>query len=130
MARMATRPKEVTVFYRGIAYLLNLVVCRRALVNCQVMGELDSMESLAREVGISRSTASRFFSGRPTSLAVTLKILDALHLRFEDVARPVADQEDATDQASGTAGAGAKLRPRPEGGRDGVALRPDRALAG
>jgi hypothetical protein len=45
------------VFYRGIASQLNL--------------------------GVSRSTASRFFSGRPTSLAVTLRILAALHLRFE-----------------------------------------------
>jgi hypothetical protein len=120
---MATRPKEVTVFYRGIAYLLNLVACRRALVGCQVMDELDSMESLANKVGVSRSTASRFFSGRPTSLAVTLRILGALHLRFEDVARPGADRDDPMDEPGGSAGAGAKLRPKPEGGRDGAALR-------
>ena len=54
----------------------------------QVAGELDSMESLAVAVGISRSTASRFFSGRATSLAVTLRILAALQLKFEDVATP------------------------------------------
>jgi transcriptional regulator with XRE-family HTH domain len=124
---MATRPREVTVFYRGIAYQMNLVTCRRALVHCQVKGELDSMESLADKVGVSRSTASRFFSGRPTSLAVTLKILDALHLRFEDVARPVGDLEELTD-AGGTAGA--RLRPKPEGGRDGAALRLQEAQAG
>jgi hypothetical protein len=44
-------------------------------------------------VGISRSTASRFFSGRPTSLAVTLKILEALHLSFEEVATPVVEDQ-------------------------------------
>ncbi len=44
------------------------------------------MESLANAVGISRSTASRFFSGRATSLAVTLKILGKLALKFENVA--------------------------------------------
>jgi len=47
------------------------------------------MESLATAVGISRSTASRFFSGRQTSLDVTLRILDALGLTFEEVARPL-----------------------------------------
>jgi transcriptional regulator with XRE-family HTH domain len=107
MARMATRPKHVTVWYRGIPYLLDLVRCRRALVDRQVEGDLDSMERLANVVGISRSTASRFFSGRPTSLAVTLKILEALHLTFADVARPVSDDEDSA------AGMGAVLRPAP-----------------
>jgi len=43
------------------------------------------MEQLADAVGASRSTASRFFSGRPTSLSVTKRILDALGLKFEDV---------------------------------------------
>jgi transcriptional regulator with XRE-family HTH domain len=77
------------VWYRGIAFMLDLVVCRRALVLRQVKGEFDNMESLAQAVGVSRSTASRFFSGRPTSLAVTLRMLGALHLRFADVATPV-----------------------------------------
>jgi hypothetical protein len=84
------------VSYRGIAFMLDLVVCRRALVGRQVEGEFDSMESLARAVAISRSTASRFFSGRATSLAVTLRILDALHLRFDDVATPVVVEAAAS----------------------------------
>jgi hypothetical protein len=54
-----------------------------------VEGELDNMNSLAHKVGVSRSTASRFFSGRSTSLAVTLRVLAVLRLKFEDVARPV-----------------------------------------
>jgi transcriptional regulator with XRE-family HTH domain len=88
MARVASRPKQVTVWYRGIPYTLDLVRCRRSLVQRQVEGELDSMETLAKAVGISRSTSSRFLSGRPTSLAVTLKILGALHLTFDEVAKP------------------------------------------
>src|SRR5258708_35083870 len=106
-ARMASRPKQVTVWYRGIPYTLDLVRCRRAVVARQVEGDLDSMESLANAVGISRSTASRFFSGRPTSLAVTLKILDALHLAFTDMARPVDD--DDADGASGVSASPPRL---------------------
>ncbi len=92
-ARMASRPKQVTVWYRGLPYSLDPVRCRRALVSRQVDGQLDSMESLANAVGISRSTASRFFSGRPTSLAVTLKILEALRPTFEEVATPVSEDQ-------------------------------------
>jgi transcriptional regulator with XRE-family HTH domain len=123
---MATRPKQVAVWYRGIPYMLDLVRCRRALVQRQVEGDLDSIESLAQAVGISRSTASRFFSGRPTSLAVTLKILAALRLTFEDVARPQVDREEAEGSAGG---AGAKLAPRPgpPGGLDAAAPLPERS---
>jgi hypothetical protein len=87
MARMKP-PQRVITSYRGMLYELDLVKCRRGLVKRQVGGDLDSMEGLATACGISRSTASRFFSGRPTSLTVTLKILSELHLAFEDVARP------------------------------------------
>jgi len=97
---MAARPRYVIVWYRGIAHQLDLVICRHALVQCQVRGELDSMESLAVKVGISRSTASRFFSGRPTSLAVTLKILDVLYLKFEDVAKPMLDDPPRHEDAA------------------------------
>ncbi len=82
-------PKSTTVTYRGMPYRLDLVVCRRALVDCQVEGEFDNIESLANACGISRSTASRYFSGRSTSLRATLKIVAALHLKFEDVVSPM-----------------------------------------
>ena len=95
MARMAARPRKVTVWYRGIPYSLNLVRCRRALVDCQVKGEFDSMEQLAEAVSVSRSTASRFFSGRPTSLAVTKRMLDVLHLTFADALTPESEADDA-----------------------------------
>lgn len=79
------------------------------------------MESLANACGISRSTASRFFSGRPTSLAVTLKILAALRLGFDDVAWPEAED----DEPGGPAGAGVTRRPHRNGGTDGSTTRPE-----
>jgi len=88
MARRTSRPNVVTVVYRGLPYELNLVQCRRALVDRQIARELDSMGSLAKAAGISRSTASRFFSGRQASLKVTLDILDRLSLTFDEVATP------------------------------------------
>jgi DNA-binding XRE family transcriptional regulator len=114
---MTSRPKQVDVWYRGIPYTLDLVRCRRALVQRQIDGELDSMESLAKVVGISRSTASRFFSGRPTSLTVTLKILEVLKLRFEEVAWSVAEesqnQHGGQDDAEGMAGTEVRAQPGP-----------------
>ena len=95
IAAMADRPRRVSVRYRGVPYSLNLVLCRRALVECQVKGEFESMVELAARVGVSRSTASRFFSGRPTSLTVTKRILDALHLKFEDVLTPESEDDAA-----------------------------------
>ena len=65
------------------------------------------METLAEAVGISRSTVSRFFSGKSTSLAVTLKILGVLQLRFDDVAQA----QIAVDDASSSAGAAPDPRP-------------------
>ena len=64
-------------------------------MDCQVKGEFDSMEQLAGAVSISRSTASRFFSGRPTSLAVTKRMLGALHLTFADALTPEGEEHDA-----------------------------------
>ncbi len=93
-ARARYQPRRVTVSYRGIQYTLDLVRCRRAFVERQVEGEFSSIESLAQTLGISRSTTSRFFAGRPTSLAVTVKILKVLRLTFEEVARPEADDRD------------------------------------
>ena len=88
VGRTRERPVAARVSYRGIAYSLDLVRCRRALVLRQVEGELESIHGLAAAIGRSRSTVNRFFSGRPTSLAVTLNILAALHLSFEEVATP------------------------------------------
>jgi hypothetical protein len=76
---------RATVHFRGIRYDMDIDVCRRALVRCQVAGDLDSLQALAEATGRSRSTASRFFAGRPVSLAVALAVLDRLNLQFNDV---------------------------------------------
>jgi len=116
MARMATRPRQVRVWYRGLPCMLDLVRCRRALLERQIDGGPDSMESLAKAVDVSRSTASRFFSGRPTSLAVTLKILEVLHLKFDQVA-VLEERWNEPDEPSGACAgrAPAPRAPHPEG---------------
>jgi hypothetical protein len=89
------RPRDVIVRYRGMPYRLDLGRCRRALVLRQVDGHFDNMESLAQVIGCSRSTVSRFFSGRNTSLSVTLRLLRALRLSFEDVTTVEGDPHAA-----------------------------------
>ncbi len=88
MASM-TRPRRAIVNFRGIDHEMNVTVCRMALVQRQVAGEFDSMEGLADAIGRSRSTVSRFFAGRRTSLPVALAVLDKLKLRFEQVFTPI-----------------------------------------
>ena len=83
------RPKRTIVNFRGIDHEMNVTVCRMALVQRQVAGEFDSMEGLADAIGRSRSTVSRFFAGRRTSLPVALAVLDKLKLRFEQVFTPI-----------------------------------------
>lgn len=77
------------VFFRGIPHEMDDQRCRSALIRCQVDGKLDSIHGMADELDISRSTASRFFSGKPVSLAITLLILDKLGLEFDEVFQQV-----------------------------------------
>ena len=83
------RPRRAIVNFRGIDHEMNVTVCRMALVQRQVAGDFDSMEGLADAIGRSRSTVSRFFAGRRTSLPVALAVLDKLKLRFEQVFTPI-----------------------------------------
>ncbi len=82
--RRTSWPNRTVVSFRSIDHEMDLAACRRALVRRQVEGELDSMEALARASGCSRSTASRFFSGR-TSLPTALAIITVLKLTFDEV---------------------------------------------
>lgn len=75
----------VIVFYRRLPHVMNVRVLNRAMRDRQIAGDFDSVEGLADRIKCSRSTVSRFFSGRNTSLAVTLKILGALQLTFDQV---------------------------------------------
>jgi len=88
---MVTRrqPCRAIVNFRGIDHEMNVTVCRMALVRRQVAGEFDSMEGLADAIGRSRSTVSRFFAGRRTSLPVAIAVLDKLQLKFEQVFTPI-----------------------------------------
>jgi len=81
-------PTSVIIRPNGVPFELDLIACRRALVLRQVDGDFDGIDGLAKKVGCSRSTASRFFSGRPTSLKLVLAVLAVLQLKFENVARP------------------------------------------
>jgi DNA-binding XRE family transcriptional regulator len=79
------RPKRALVNFRELEYEMDVAVCRAALVRRQVEGEIGSIEGLAQAVGCSRSTVSRLFAGRQTSLTVALRILDKLKLTFDEV---------------------------------------------
>jgi hypothetical protein len=83
--RRLGQPKRVMVSFKGIDYEMNVTVCHHALVRRQIEGQFDSMESLAQAADRSRSTVSRFFAGRQTSLSVALAILSKLKLDFDDV---------------------------------------------
>jgi len=101
------KPDWAIVFYRGFPHLLCLRALRRAMLNLALDRNIDSMQQLAQRVKSSRSTVSRFFAGRPTSVPVMLAILDELKLKFEDVCWPLEGellrrlQEEGTIERSG-----------------------------
>lgn len=86
------RSQRAVVHFRGITYEMDILTCEHALLQRQVGGEFLTMDAL----GVSRSTVSRFLSGRSLSLKVTLSILDKLRLRFDDVFLP--HRPDAASQ--------------------------------
>jgi hypothetical protein len=75
------------VRFEGIAYEMDLRVIRVALVRRQVEGEFHQKGLLAAAAGCSRSTVSRWFAGRQTSVAVVHGLLAKLHLTFDEVYR-------------------------------------------
>jgi DNA-binding XRE family transcriptional regulator len=91
--KRASPPKQVPVDFGGVEYQMDVMACRHALVRRRVAGEFRSMEDLADSVECSRSTVSRFFAGRGTSLAVALMILGKLQLTFDEVFSRI-DQQD------------------------------------
>lgn len=93
---MTTETARITiVYYRQVPHVVDTVLCRRALIRRQIQGELTNMMSLAAAARVSRSTASRFFTGRSTSVSATLRICGALGLTFDEVCRPATDEEVA-----------------------------------
>jgi transcriptional regulator with XRE-family HTH domain len=83
------------VYFRCEAHEMDDRACRVALLRRQVDRKAaDSMQGLADELGISRSTASRWFRGQPGSLPMTLRMLDKLGLRFDEVFRLLGPDEN------------------------------------
>jgi len=79
---------SVVVRFGGVEYEMNLAACRRAFIQRQVDGAFGSMQGLADAALRSRSTASRFLSGRQVRLDVALAFLDKLNLEFGEVFSP------------------------------------------
>jgi hypothetical protein len=88
----ARRPAWALVEYAGLPHLLWLRRVRRALLDSAVRGEYESRLAVADGAGVSRSTASRFVSGRHASTRTTKAILDALGLKWEEVLYPLSDE--------------------------------------
>jgi transcriptional regulator with XRE-family HTH domain len=88
----ARRPDWALVEYEGLPHLLWLRRVRRALLDSAVRGEYESRLAVADGAGVSRSTASRFVSGRHASTRTTKAILDVLGLQWEEVLYPLSDE--------------------------------------
>ena len=88
-ARRQRRPTSVIMAFDGHPHRVDLAAIDRGFFAQVVGGKYNSREDIARAIGRSRSTVSRFFGGRNTSIRVFLDILTELGLKFEDVATPV-----------------------------------------
>lgn len=77
--------------FGGHPHRVDLAAIERGFFAQVFVGKYDSREDIAKAIGRSRSrsTVSRFFGGRNTSIRVFLDILTELGLKFEDVATPV-----------------------------------------
>ncbi len=82
---------------------VDLDVMRRAMTRMLVSGELHDqpMADLAQKAGMSRSTVSRIFSGRPASLKRLLALLTVLGLAFDDVVAEAVASAEEPGQAAG-----------------------------
>ena len=90
-ARRRRRPASVILAFGGNPHRVDLAAVERAFFAGVVAGKYSAREDIAKAIGRSRSTVSRFFAGRSTSIRVFLDILNELELRFEDVATPVIE---------------------------------------
>jgi transcriptional regulator with XRE-family HTH domain len=93
--RREIRPRRTQVNFKGVDHWMDVLVCEHALVRRQVEGDFETLRDVAMAANVSRSTVSRFLSGRPTSLRLTLRILAELKLTFDEVFTrcEVADDE-------------------------------------
>jgi transcriptional regulator with XRE-family HTH domain len=82
------------VRFEGVPYEMNRHAVRVALVQRQVEGKFHTREELAQAIGCSRSTVSRFLSGRGVGVAITLKALSELDLTFDQVFTRREEEEE------------------------------------
>jgi len=93
------RPLRQIVSFEGVRYEMDRRIVRLALVRRHVAGEFHTREELANAVGCSRSTVSRYIAGRDVSLTVALRVLEKLHLRFDEVYRQCEEPVVVTQEA-------------------------------
>ncbi len=89
--RRRRRPASMIVAFDGHPHRVDLAAIERAFFARVVAGKYTQREDIAKAIGRSRSTVSRFFGGRSTSVRVFLSIINELELKFEDVAAPVPE---------------------------------------
>ena len=94
-ARRRRRPASVIMSFGGHPHRVDLAAIERGFFTQVVAGKYDSREEIAKAIGRSRSTVSRLFGGRNTSIRVFLDILNELGLKFEDVATPVNEDSQS-----------------------------------
>jgi transcriptional regulator with XRE-family HTH domain len=100
VSRSAPKSRTAIVMWRGSRYEIDVARCNRAMVHLQVEGVLDSLEDLAKLAGVSRSTTSRFMSGKGGGPATVRVILRVLRLEFATVVSPLDEQADAAQAGS------------------------------
>jgi hypothetical protein len=77
------------VHFKGFPHVLCLRALRRALLARAIVKDFGTTAELATRIGASRSTVSRLFGGRTTSIGVAVAALTELKLDFEDVCWPL-----------------------------------------
>ena len=82
-------PRWAIVNFEHRPYVLDLDAMRRAIVRGQLAGKFGHRDELAAKAEVSRSSLSRCVMGRTTSLALTVRILNCLHLEFDAVCQPI-----------------------------------------
>jgi hypothetical protein len=76
--------------YDGQLYERDLAKCRRALLQRQIEGAIESTDELGRMLRLHTRTVQRFLSGDEWfSIETTIRLLAVLGLHFNDVHRKV-----------------------------------------
>jgi hypothetical protein len=77
---MATPPEEVTVWHRGVPFVVDLGRYRRALDAWPSAVDRDRVERLARAAGVSSDATRGFLSATVRSLPLAMRVADGLRL--------------------------------------------------